>query len=266
MLDTLRLRWKGLLWEGDSTKLLYVRARWYDPVTHRFLTQDPSGLGGGITPYVFAANDPLNMSDPDGLRSTCFSKVSDVSTVSNELTFTERTVTFACQNIPDGEDEVYPQGTRTIRPGGGERTIGASRGPMPRDVDEKSTPGLQCALDALSCGAQLASDVAFFSGVGMALKAGEVGGMALARLWVTDYVGTALDESGGVYKELGLSGLERRGRPRTAVAARQAFLKGSRRNGFMAIFGSSDFLYSCVPILGSIETFAHARNSCRAAF
>jgi len=70
-LDTLRLRWKGLFYEGDSTQLYYVRARWYDPVTHRFLTQDPIGLEGGTNPYTFAGNDPVNAGDPDGLRVEC---------------------------------------------------------------------------------------------------------------------------------------------------------------------------------------------------
>lgn len=74
VLDTLRLRWKGLLYEGDSTKLMYVRARWYDPVIHRFISQDPIGLAGGINPYVFANNDPVNGSDPSGLDMCMWGK------------------------------------------------------------------------------------------------------------------------------------------------------------------------------------------------
>ena len=66
--DTNRLRWKGLLWEGDSTKLYYVRARWYDPVSRRFISEDPSGLAGGINQYAFARNDPVGQSDPTGMR------------------------------------------------------------------------------------------------------------------------------------------------------------------------------------------------------
>lgn len=65
--DTVRLRWKALLWEGDSTKLYYVRTRWYDPATHRFLAEDPIGLAGGKNPYVFAGNNPIGMRDPSGL-------------------------------------------------------------------------------------------------------------------------------------------------------------------------------------------------------
>jgi RHS repeat-associated protein len=65
--DTNRLRWKGLVWEGDSTQLYYVRNRWYDPETGRFMSEDPIGLAGGINLYVWAANDPINGRDPSGL-------------------------------------------------------------------------------------------------------------------------------------------------------------------------------------------------------
>ena len=54
--------------EGDSTHLYYARARWYDLLTHRFMTQDPIGLEGGVNPYSFAGNDPVNSSDPFGLE------------------------------------------------------------------------------------------------------------------------------------------------------------------------------------------------------
>ncbi len=43
-----------------------MRARWYDPNIGRFVSEDPLGLGGGINPYVYANNDPVNGSDPSG--------------------------------------------------------------------------------------------------------------------------------------------------------------------------------------------------------
>lgn len=65
--DTSRLRWKGLLYEGDSTRLYYVRNRWYDPRAGRFLSEDPSGLQGGLNVYVYGGDDPIGALDPDGL-------------------------------------------------------------------------------------------------------------------------------------------------------------------------------------------------------
>jgi RHS repeat-associated protein len=55
--------------EYDATTGLYnFRARWYDPQTGRFISQDPIGLAGGINPYAFVGNDPVNFTDPSGLK------------------------------------------------------------------------------------------------------------------------------------------------------------------------------------------------------
>jgi RHS repeat-associated protein len=64
--NTNRLRLKGMFLERDSTQLYYVRARWYDPLTHRFMTPDPIGLTGGINPFAAFGNDPVNSRDPSG--------------------------------------------------------------------------------------------------------------------------------------------------------------------------------------------------------
>lgn len=45
----------------------YMRNRWYDPATGRFLTQDPIGLAGGVNLYSYAGNNPVAYSDPFGL-------------------------------------------------------------------------------------------------------------------------------------------------------------------------------------------------------
>ena len=45
----------------------YLRNRWYDPATGRFLTQDPIGLAGGVNLYAYAGNNPIAFSDPFGL-------------------------------------------------------------------------------------------------------------------------------------------------------------------------------------------------------
>jgi len=59
------------LWQGREyswkTGLYYFRARWYDPVTARWLSKDPIGITGGVNQYVFGRNNPANFSDPFGL-------------------------------------------------------------------------------------------------------------------------------------------------------------------------------------------------------
>src|SRR6185437_8724345 len=54
-----------------STGFTYLRNRWYDPQTGRFLTQDPIGLAGGVNLYAYAGNDPINFDDPFGLLADC---------------------------------------------------------------------------------------------------------------------------------------------------------------------------------------------------
>ena len=48
----------------------YYRARYYSPVLGRFISQDPLGFAGsGPNLYAYAADDPINLSDPLGLDS-----------------------------------------------------------------------------------------------------------------------------------------------------------------------------------------------------
>ncbi|MGI8403173.1 MAG: RHS repeat-associated core domain-containing protein [Thermomicrobiales bacterium] len=60
------LFWKGLP-RDEYTGLYYVQARWYDPALGRFISEDPAGFAGGLNPYTFADDDPVNGSDPTGL-------------------------------------------------------------------------------------------------------------------------------------------------------------------------------------------------------
>ncbi len=57
---------QGREWDAD-TKLQNNRARWYDPGSGRFLSQDPSGFDGGDPNlYRYVGNSPLNATDPTG--------------------------------------------------------------------------------------------------------------------------------------------------------------------------------------------------------
>jgi RHS repeat-associated protein len=49
-----------------ATGLYNFRARWYDPETGRWLSNDPIGISGGLNQYVFCANNPVMFVDPDG--------------------------------------------------------------------------------------------------------------------------------------------------------------------------------------------------------
>ncbi len=62
-----RFKFTGREWDA-ATGLYYFRARFYDPSTGRFLSQDPSSFNGGDTNlYRYVLNNPLNLTDPSGL-------------------------------------------------------------------------------------------------------------------------------------------------------------------------------------------------------
>jgi len=56
--------------EYTSQGLIYLRARYYDPATGRFLTKDPfpgiTNQPASLHPYQYAANNPINYTDPTG--------------------------------------------------------------------------------------------------------------------------------------------------------------------------------------------------------
>jgi len=57
---------KSGLYDSD-TGLVHFGARWYDPVTGRWISKDPILLAGGLNLYAFCGNDPGNYVDPLGL-------------------------------------------------------------------------------------------------------------------------------------------------------------------------------------------------------
>lgn len=52
-----------------ETGLYHFKARYYDPVTGRFLQPDPIGYGDGLNLYRYARNSPHRYNDPSGNES-----------------------------------------------------------------------------------------------------------------------------------------------------------------------------------------------------
>ena len=50
-----------------ETGLYYDRARYYSASTGRFLQIDPAGYGAGMNLYVYANDDPTDLTDPSGM-------------------------------------------------------------------------------------------------------------------------------------------------------------------------------------------------------
>jgi RHS repeat-associated protein len=58
--------------ESDTeTGLYYYRARYYDPTTSHFQSEDPIGFRGGANFYAYVHNDPTVFIDPKGLLQVC---------------------------------------------------------------------------------------------------------------------------------------------------------------------------------------------------
>ena len=110
------LRFAAREWD-DVPGLYQVRARWYDPQSGRFVSEDPIGLAGGINPYLYGNNDPINLRDPSGLE--CTAGDFDGGTA----------VTVPCASkCPDGWTKGTDGVCRSARGGGGSGTGGTGSG------------------------------------------------------------------------------------------------------------------------------------------
>jgi len=66
--------------EIDSeTGFYYYRARYYDAVTGRFISEDPKGFGAGINFYAYVNNNPVNYNDPSGFLTSFLWGASNIS-------------------------------------------------------------------------------------------------------------------------------------------------------------------------------------------
>ena len=59
-------RYTGREWDSE-TNLYYYRARYYDPLMGRFVSEDPVRFHGGDNFYVYVENGPVDRVDPLGL-------------------------------------------------------------------------------------------------------------------------------------------------------------------------------------------------------
>ena len=86
----------------DADGLYYLRARYYDPMAGRFLSQDP--FQGDITRpaslhrYAYVSNDPVNRFDPGGLQDLA-EELAVVDIIGAEASFSVPVLNVAGENV-----------------------------------------------------------------------------------------------------------------------------------------------------------------------
>jgi RHS repeat-associated protein len=97
--------------ENDGNGLYFYRARYYDAILKRFISEDPIGLAGGINSHAYVGGRPISHTDPTGLKDftdrcvgryeNCkFGQDPNSSTVGNYITWKacEKSVDYACKS------------------------------------------------------------------------------------------------------------------------------------------------------------------------
>ncbi|MFH1018936.1 MAG: FG-GAP-like repeat-containing protein [Pseudomonadota bacterium] len=75
-------------WADDETGLMFMNARYYDPLTGKFVSPDPvrsTSFAQGSNVYQYAANDPVNKKDVSGLTPDFVYRQSEYSIDGNVL-------------------------------------------------------------------------------------------------------------------------------------------------------------------------------------
>lgn len=104
-----------------ETGIYFLRARYYDPLIGRFLSEDPIEFSGGLNFYAYTKNNPINFSDPYGLLVTgTFDPDTGKVTVTDDDTGeTASAIAFSGGTYQDEKGNLYvfdpiPDGEYTI--------------------------------------------------------------------------------------------------------------------------------------------------------
>lgn len=101
----------------DENGLCHMQARYYDPETRRFVTEDPLGLAASLNLYAYAGGDPVNHIDPQGLDPIDTGIVATTLDEALQIWF-ERGAELGIRDpgyLFPGEDDVYRFGEVYVR-------------------------------------------------------------------------------------------------------------------------------------------------------
>jgi RHS repeat-associated protein len=98
----------GREWDAE-TGLAYYRARYYDPKSGRFLSEDPIGFEGGTNFYSYVWDNPVNSIDPSGMRiQVCSRQAGGSLAVFNHVYFWNPDTKENCGRGPRSGQESGP--------------------------------------------------------------------------------------------------------------------------------------------------------------
>jgi len=84
-----------------KTGFYFYRARYYNPMAGRFISEDPIRLkGGDYNLYRYVKNNPVNCADPEGL-TTCSIGKRDLNECLNACAMGEEGLRNFCRSLPD---------------------------------------------------------------------------------------------------------------------------------------------------------------------
>jgi len=128
-----------------ETGLIYLRARYYDPVTAQFLTRDPATTQTG-QPYQYADDDPLDQGDPSGLCPRAIAAIAHnrVKVVCKRV-LRGLTVVVVCTVVAvhgaDDPGDIHDPPSPPVQPGGTDEPEEGEKKIEPFGTPETPLPG-----------------------------------------------------------------------------------------------------------------------------
>lgn len=116
----------------------YYRARYYDQMTGRFMSQDPLQFRAGINFYTYAQDDPINLKDPTGTTTyVCTAPLHALGEIGGELAY----YTLPFIGIPTYHEYLCVWDGKRMVCGGQDRTGGALSGLPGKPSDDVAGEG-----------------------------------------------------------------------------------------------------------------------------